>query len=292
MRKGNIYIANPKLLEEKIKKIKKDSNENFHVISDFDRTLTPAFIDGKKAETGIGQIRAGSYLSSDYVKEAYALYDKYHPIEIDEDIPIEVRSKKMLKWWQTHFELMVKHGLNRGIINDIINKRNIKPRPASLEFYNLLHKYNVPLLIFSAGVGNLIEGFLKKEGKLYNNIHIISNFFEYDKDGAVCAYRSDIIHTFNKNEGQIKKTAYYEQVKKRRNVLLLGDSIGDCNMTEGLEHDTILRIGFLNINVEKLLPKYSKLYDVVLLNDCSMDYVNDLLRRILSAQNNRNITDF
>jgi len=276
-----IHIANPRLLEEKIRKIKEDDNTHFHVVSDFDRTLTPAFIDGKKAETGVGQIRAGGYLSPEYVKQAYALKDKYHPIEIDESIPIEERSKKMLEWWQEHLKIMIKYGLNKGVIEDIIKKRVMIPRQGSSDFYDILNKYKIPLLIFSAGKGDLIEGFLKQEGKLYDNIHVIANFYDYDEKGFVKGYKSNIIHSFNKNEGQIKTHPYYDQIKKRKNVMLLGDSMGDLGMSEGLEHDTVLRIGFLNENIEKSLPKFSEKYDVVILNDGPMDYVNNLLKHIL-----------
>lgn len=277
----NVHIANSLKLEEKIRKIKCGGNAHFHVISDFDRTLTPMFINGKKAETGVGQIRAGGYLSLEYVKEAYALRDKYYPIEVDETIPIEERSKKMQEWWETHLKVMIKHGLNKGVIEDIVKKRKIRPRPGSLEFYDTLHKFRIPLLIFSAGKGDLIEGFLKEEGRLYKNIYVIANFYDYDKNGFVKGYKSNIVHTFNKNEGQVKKYPYYEQIKKRRNVMVLGDSIGDLGMTEGLEHDTVLRIGFLNENVENLLPKFAENFDVVIVNDGVMGYVNSLLKKML-----------
>jgi len=278
---GDIHIADPLALEEKIRKIKGDGGKHLHVVSDFDRTLTPMFIDGEKAETGVGQIRAGGYLSPEYVKEAYALKDKYHPIEIDETIPLAERSKKMQEWWETHLQVMIHHGLNKEVIEDIIRKRKIVPRPGSLEFYDLLHRSNIPLLIFSASAGDLIEGFLKQEGRHYNNIHIISNFYEFDENGLVRGYKSGIIHSFNKNEGQVKNHPYHEQIKRRKNCMLLGDSIGDLGMTEGLDHDTILRIGFLNENAERSLSAFAKKFDVVISDDGPMDYVNDLLKRII-----------
>lgn len=276
----NIVIDNPALLKEKLDRIKKDGTSHFHVISDFDRTLTPAFIDGKKAETSYGQIRAGGYLSPEYVQAAYALKEKYYPIEIDESITVEKRSKIMIEWWQKHLEMMVKYGLNKHVMDDIVKKGAIRPRDGSMQFYDLLHEKNIPLIIFSAGQGDLIEEFLKREGKLYNNIHLIANMLDFDEEGKVRAYKSDIIHTFNKNEGQIKKTRYYEQIKNRKNVVVIGDNLEDAKMTEGLSHETVLRISFLNEHADKLLAKFQKIYDIVLLNDSSMDYVNDLLKDI------------
>jgi len=44
---NNILIPNPEKLEELIGKIAQDGKEHFHVIADFDRTLTSAFVNGK-----------------------------------------------------------------------------------------------------------------------------------------------------------------------------------------------------------------------------------------------------
>ena len=63
-------------------------------------------------------------------------------------------------------------------------------------------------MIFSAGLGNLIEEFLKSENKLTNNIHIISNFFKFDKNGKSISYTHPLVHSLNKSEIQLKHHAY------------------------------------------------------------------------------------
>lgn len=40
-----------------------------------------------------------------------------------------------------------------------------------------------------------------------------------------------------------------QELSGRSNVILLGDSIGDASMADGVSHDTVLKIGFLNDNV-------------------------------------------
>lgn len=57
------------------------------------------------------------------------------------------------------------------------------------------------------------------------------------------------------------------------------------DMADGLEDQhAILRIGFLNENVEAKLEAYKKLFDVVVTNDGPMDFVVDLLNEILAQK--------
>ncbi|NOQ38575.1 hypothetical protein GQ472_06845, partial [archaeon] len=67
----------------------------------------------------------------------------------------------------------------------------------------------------------------------------------------------------------------------RKNVILLGDSIEDIKMVKGIDYDNIIKIGFLNENQEKSLEAYKRNFDVVILNDSGMGYVNSLLGDIL-----------
>ena len=53
-------------------------------------------------------------------------------------------------------------------------------------------------------------------------------------------------------------------------------------MVKGFEYDNLIKIGFLNEKAEENLNIYKKNYDVVILNDGSMKYVNGLLRNLFS----------
>jgi 5'-nucleotidase len=153
-------------------------------------------------------------------------------------------------------------------------------RDGAFEFLDMLVENNVPLLIFSAGVGTLIQKYLESENKLTDNIHIIANFFEFNTQGEVTGYKTPVIHTCNKNEVQISYAPYLSQIEKRRNVLLLGDMLGDIDMAKGISHDCCINIGFLNQYIDKFIDQYSAVYDALVLNDGSMDYVNTLLKNI------------
>ena len=279
----NVHISNQQILQEKIKSLQSAGSTNFHVVADFDKTLTKAFVRGKKILSSYSLLRDGGYLTPDYPRRAYAEFDKYHPYEIDPNLSIEEKDVKMVEWWKAHWDLMLECGMNKGVIEDLIVKRKLELRGSVEKLFGLLNKNTIPLLIFSSGLGNVIEEFLKDKMLLTPNIHIIANFFQFNDKGIAIDYKKPLIHVFNKNEVEVKNTPYYQEVSERKNVILLGDSLGDLGMTEGLEHDTIIRIGFLNDNTKELLNKYSKEFDVVILNDGSMSYVNELIKEILGV---------
>jgi hypothetical protein len=61
----------------------------------------------------------------------------------------------------------------------------------------------------------------------------------------------------------------------------LGDGVNDIDMIEGFDYDNLIKIGFLNENVEENLPEVKKNFDVIILNDGNMDFVNNLLKEIV-----------
>jgi 5'-nucleotidase len=109
---------------------------------------------------------------------------------------------------------------------------------------------------------------------------VISNFFKFDENGNVLGYGGKVVHSLNKSEMQLEQTPHYEKIAKRKNILLLGDSIDDLDMVKGMKFDNLLKIGFLNAKPKKNLEDYKKAFDVVILNDGPMSFVNKLLKEI------------
>lgn len=279
----NIIIRNHEELNKKITIIKQDGLLDLHIISDFDRTLTKCCIEGKRTPSTPALVREGRYLSKEYVKKAFELHDIYRPFEILTKISEQKKNEKMIEWWTLHFKLLVDSGFNRKVINDIIAKKKMQMRQGSDEFFKLLSENKIPLLIFSAGMGDIIKEYLEYEDMMKDNVFLISNFFTFDEYGKANGYRVPLIHSLNKNEVAIKDTEYYYKVKNRKNVILLGDLLEDIQMSEGIEHDCIIRIGFLNENVEESIEAFSEKFDIVILNDITMDYVNELLKKIIGV---------
>ena len=51
-------------------------------------------------------------------------------------------------------------------------------------------------------------------------------------------------------------------------------------MADGLEYNNILKIGFLNSDVETKLETYKKHFDVVITNDSDFSFIYDLLKEL------------
>lgn len=100
---NNILISNQKKFEKIINNIKKWGFEKLHIISDFDRTLTKAFLNNWEfVPSLISILRDENYLSENYTKNAKDLFEYYHKIELDNDILIEKKKEFMQEWWTKH----------------------------------------------------------------------------------------------------------------------------------------------------------------------------------------------
>ncbi len=275
-----VIIPNKKELENKIKKMSKDGKEKLHVLADFDNTLTKAFVNGKKTPSVVAVLRTANYLSEEYSKEANALAEKYRPIEHDHSIPMVERKKAMFEWWTKHFELLIRSKLNKNNLKRVIDEGNVEFREGTLDLLDFLHKNKIPLVIMSSsGIGDLIPMFLEKNKRLYDNIHIITNLYEWDSKGNAIRVKPPVMHIFNKDETIVKNFPnVYDKIKERKNVIVLGDSIGDLGMIKGFDFDNLIQIGFLNEDTEKNLNLYKENFDVVITDDGPMDYVNAFLR--------------
>lgn len=279
----NILIVNSEEFEKKKQAFIKDGKDKMHVLSDFDRTLTKGVYRDKRAGSIIQYLRNGNYLSKDYVSRANSLFDKYHPIEIDNKIPIKDKINLMYEWWRKHFDLLIEVGLDLNTIKkaaiDIIKEESLDFRAGCLEFFNVLKENKIPLIIISSSVGDMIIEFMKQKKVFFENIYIISNLLDFDKSGKVIGVK-EIIHVFNKHEIEIKNLPIYKELLKRKNIILLGDSIGDLGMVEKFKYENIIRICFLNENISENLEDFKKNYDVIILNDGDMRFVNELLSDI------------
>ena len=277
----NVVISDEENLNKAKKLFLEQGKEKLHVIADFDRTLTKAFVNGEKIPSIISVLRNEDYLNPEYSEKAKALFNKYHPIEMDLSIPVQERKKAMHEWWTTHFDLLIKSGLNKKHLEKVVESGKIQFREGVPEFFDFLNSKNIPLVIMSSSGLGSIPMYLEKQGKMYKNVHVISNSYEWDSGGKAIKVKEPIIHIMNKDETSVRDYPVFDLIKDRKNVLLLGDSLEDLGMIKGFDYDNLIKVGFLNEKIEENLEIYKKNFDIVLLNDTNFNYVNKLFKEII-----------
>jgi 5'-nucleotidase len=278
---SKVVISNPDNFEELKQRIKEQGSKNLLVVADFNKTFTHAFINNEKVSTSFASIRDNNYLGEDYISKAKEYFQRFHPVEISKDVSFEEKSKAMDEWWKKHFEILIEYGITKKIFLEIIEKGKVKLRQGVKEFFEFCKDKNIPIIVISSGLGDFIPEMLKKEGIFFENVYIYANMFKFDSQGNAIGIGEEITHTVNKRIKNIEEIGFYMAVKDKKNIILLGDDFTDLKMSEGFDYDNILKIGFLNENVDTDLPLYKENFDLIILNDGEFDSVNELIREII-----------
>ena len=244
-----IYINNKQKLEE-FKNAK-----DFYVVIDFDRTLTT-----NESDSSMGIIP--NFLGGEYLEERIRIHDYYRPLELDYTLSKEERNKIMKSWATTSFTLLSKYLNSEETIKNALENANIHLRKGVKEFLEDMHKKCIPVIIMSAGMGNLIKIFLEKQGVLYDNIILISNFFKF-RDNKAYIDVNNLISPSNKGYSKVPEEIRNE-LDKKESILLFGDIVEDIKMVEEDSRNKALAIGFLDNNIDSNLEVYNKNFDIVL----------------------------
>ena len=213
------------------------------------------------------------------------LREKYHPIEYDVEMSVEEKIPHMIEWYHQAQSLLLSSNLNRPMIRELVNQSKMELRKGVQEFITELLRSQTPILIFSAGLGDVIEMFLEKEipefKHNHKSSHIVSNFIQYNSTGQLVSFNKKVIHPFNKNEHEVHDTPYFQSILNRPNVILLGDTLGDIGMIGGMKNlKQILKIGYLNRSTPTKLEVYKNVFDIVICDDSTFDVPNVILNAI------------
>ena len=273
-----VHIKNPELFAQKKRAIQEAGNAACFIISDFDRTLTYGTFNGKKTPSIISLLRDGNHLSEDYAEKAHQLFDHYHAIECDSSLPLEYRKAQMWEWREKHDELLIASKLRLTDLKDIAQNGHLQLRNGVKDCLNKLNKSWIPLVIFSAsGCGDAIPLFMQYNACDFPNISYVINRFSRDEMGFAKGIEGEIIHALNKDEWVFSKFPELRgKLEKRKNVILIGDGLGDAEMAQGSNHETLLKIWILTLESPELLKAYEEAFDLVLIGDDDFDEVGAL----------------
>lgn len=278
---------------------------------DFDMTITRYWSQkwNKRNVSAHGLFNYYSKATPEFVREADAIFKKYYPIEVDPTMTHEQKTPFMVEWWQRGHDLIVSLNLTRSDLADMVRETQVELRGGVGACFEWMDRHKVPLLVFSAGIADVIEEILR-QNKLYSpQTHIISNRMIYSPDGRITGFHDPLMHVFNKNEftGIIQDpkenpNASFEHqqlVKTRDHVILIGDSLGDIQMGHGVRHQVLLTIGLMNRYIphfdpndnssvlkwtaigtnadvdtkeaEDMLSKYQDTFDIVVVGDVGFE---------------------
>ncbi|KAK4790011.1 hypothetical protein SAY86_017315 [Trapa natans] len=294
----DVVVRDRHLLEKKIAAIRMAGPGKLQVIADFDATLTRYRIDGLRGQTSHGLLQQGN---PEYDAKRQELYEYYYPLEFSPIIPIDEKTKLMEEWWGKTHSLLIEGGLTYEAMRKSVANSKIAFREGVIELFEVLEKKGIPILIFSAGLADIIEEVMRQKlHRSFTNIRIVSNRMVFDDDGHLVSFKGRTIHSLNKNEHALDMAAPLHDklgdndglandtanVKMRTNVLLLGDHIGDLGMSDGLKYEARISVGFLNDNIEASIDCYSKSFDMVYVNDAPMSGVVELVSQLFPADSN------
>ncbi|KAH8401064.1 hypothetical protein KR009_002769 [Drosophila setifemur] len=255
--------------------------ERMQIVSDFDYTITKQRTeDGGAVPSSFGIFNACESLPENFKAETDKLYHKYRPIEIDPHMPVEEKIQYMIEWWTKSGALTSGFPFDQSEIDQIAGRYKHALRDRTHELFADLQRLDIPTLVFSAGLGNSVVSMLRQANVMHPNVKVVSNFLQY-RDGLLDGFQQPMIHTFNKNETVLDGNEYYDLVHKRDHIIVMGDSLGDADMAAGVPASShIMKIGFLFDHVEANMEKYMKTFDIVLVDDQTMDVPRALLALI------------
>ena len=311
---SKIIISDEKILENKIKTFKnsfknhKDNDgkkDKIIVVTDFDFTLFNKYnyVTGEKYDSSYGfynkEVFGGD--QQDFQNKRKMLHQLYLKYEEDFTIDEEIRKEKINEWNTRALECMVHPNFTRDSVKKMVELKNSKNqidiKKNVAKFYEKLIELNIPIIIVSGGIKEIIIEFLKllnikglEDFINKKRMFFIANEFIFDENNKCIEARKDVIHGYNKSEYVQKIVS--ENFPNIENVFVLGDLDTDYKSIEKLNLDkdkNVIGIGFVyyypkdlsNTNFDyennQQINTFKKIYDVNLLMDEGYDYVIKLL---------------
>lgn len=259
--------------EDKLNKIRLTDN-NFFVLIDFDKTIST----GNSSDSW--SILTNPNFTNPKLKEETLKLEKiYFPIEYDYSIDAQTKFSYMEEWYLRTMDLFFHYGLSEDSLKNCIKNSDIKLRDGVQNFFKFLSDLNIPIIILSAGIKNVIVELLNMYHCYYNNIYIVSNNIKF-KNGTMLKFTGKILHSSNKSIDRLP-VELRNEVEKKDYILLFGDLIQDLNMVPNEYLYKTLSFGFLEKKVNENFHFYKSAFDVVLTDNSSFDDVQAIIDKYI-----------
>lgn len=157
------------------------------------------------------------------------------------------------------------------------------------EVFQIAYKHGIPVVVLSAGLGNIIEEIIRQRirkpsgevGTPWKNVRVLSNTLLWNSNGHHQGFTEPLIHMFNK--GLRDAPSEIKELLRGRNVgVLSGDGLGDLTMADGHPTTILLKFGFLNQNTDERMGQFCSetAFDRVVLNDGTYEPLLEVLRQL------------
>ena len=275
------------------------------LVTDFDYTLFNKYnySTGEKYDGSFGMYNQDVFGGDqkNFLQKRKNLYNTYIKYEEDFTIDEKTKKEKLIEWSVKQMEDMLHPNFTRDSIRKMVemknDKRQIYLKKNIGKFYEKLIELNIPIIIVSAGVKEIIIDFLELlnikglDDYIKNKkILFVANEFVFDGNGKCINFNRNIIHGYNKSE-YVKKLVdeYFPNIE---NAFVLGDLCTDYKSIEKLnlnKDQNIIGIRFIyytpddlknkdfNYENNKQINEYKKIYDVNLLMEEGYDFPLELL---------------
>ncbi|MDB5238228.1 MAG: 5-nucleotidase [Candidatus Kaiserbacteria bacterium] len=276
MPSDEVIISDPTSFKKKWLDIQADGAHTLHIVVDFDQTLTANTSNEEHIRNSSWGVFESTQLRPKWFAEEYlGMFTKYSPMLWAETAPMEERNKQMDQWYMDTLDLAQRGDMRLEDFTKAAKANIVLPRDGMKDLFHIARELKIPVIVFSAGQGDFIESFLRYHDVLSDTVHVISNFYRFDGQGAVVGYMNPIVHSLNKNEGHPSYNMH-ALAQERPNILLMGDFTHDIHMADGEKHKTILSMGILKGETEKT-EDFKKAFDVVIAGEGSFRYPVELL---------------
>jgi len=255
----DLLFKNKKDFFQKLIFFKICGEEKLQLFLDFDRTLTQSRNRRDENITSWEILR--KRLPPEGKKEYLKLYNKYRPLEIKN----KLKTVDAIYWWESVMNLYIKYKVKwSNIKNDVTKEMFI--RPCVKELFDICDEKNIPTIIISAGIKNIIELWCQKFK--IRPTKVLGTKLFFDSKGYIKKWdKKHMIHILNKREKGHKEISRMRKI--RPNIILIGDNIEDASMVEGTEN--VLRVMVNDPRKDEALEKKQlssifKKFDLVIKN--------------------------
>ena len=200
-----LKVADKSKVEAKLTSMTQGGHDKLQLIVDFDNTLTRHHKNGQLTDCSWAVMENSPLLPKSYNDKTNALRAKYLPIETSADLTVEEKIPYMVEWYTQANQLLTQIDLEKNMFGKFVKTSNVEFRDDTKRMLDNLHNVNVPVLVLSAGLGDiLVEVMEAFEVYHRSNTKVVSNFLSYDDNGKVIGMEGDMIHVYNKKESSVK----------------------------------------------------------------------------------------